>query len=645
MRLKVIFGVCLLFLETNAIVKKEPSKIDSLRQALLEQGDDLHPDYLQNNGSVYNLVKVFKVFGDKADNAFPSLPEQHLDTLNSVWLWARTQIEMRRINALYMKFRQMQLDITDKNGIFPTQAWVDFAKTVIHDPNLSIPRALEHIADYIVNQNLFVSAYQEASSQICNLNQSPQQLLYNLYNTIALTEIKGYTMMQFSLTLLKLYENGSFTEEMEQLKREYAVRTSETLRAVKTAMAFAPRDLWKCDPAVYKSEETYTELKQLFQGYIVNEVDLNDAKTCKENCGYYTFAKQEGCYQNQFCSQQKRCNGKIRNCQYVDSDMWICPSIKNSSRRYEYIEYENGQMFGRKNSCPAGTTKVDSWWRWLFWHCSYCFCYCDDHNTNSDRYFNLRNVLSDIGSNKVVIGVRLKKVNKIIHIQIKEGKLLPHGTIDPESISWKPIEDYTILDRNVKDGTDYHTITWDKRAVDLDDLVPPPDHLLTGLRFKLLGVHLNLEIHATPFNFTAGTLMKEKSQWYANDNTDANEGFNEHIPVVEKRTELMLEKPDIPSRLQSRAVPDSRSNQYLHFAPTDLEKDAGQSTIPFLDIQSIEPKPPVPIAGAGIFHKGQKGSGGFVALKLITYNFSRHLQVDLSPPKPVIGLSNEITSS
>lgn len=54
----------------------------------------------------------------------------------------------------------MQLDITDKNGIFPTQEWVDFAKTVIHDPNLSIPRALEHIADYIVNQNLFVSAYQ-----------------------------------------------------------------------------------------------------------------------------------------------------------------------------------------------------------------------------------------------------------------------------------------------------------------------------------------------------------------------------------------------------------------------------------------------------------------------------------------------------
>lgn len=109
--------------------------------------------------------------------------------------------------------------------------------------------------------------------------------------------------------------------------------------------------------------------------------------------------------------------------------------------------------------------------------------------------------------------------------------------------------------------------------------------------------------------------------------------------------ELKLEKPDIPIRAESRAIPDSRSNQFLHFQPTDLEKDAGQTTIPFLDIQPIVPKPPVPLAGAGIFHKGQTGSGGFIALKLITYNFSRHLEIDLSPSKPVIGLSNEITAS
>ncbi|XP_043462570.1 uncharacterized protein LOC122498746 isoform X1 [Leptopilina heterotoma] len=556
-----------------------------------------------------------------------------------------------QVDNLYQTF----LNYVEYRSKFETYTLQDFSRTILSHRLGDLRDVIKSIHSQVVPQDydifqqsiltILSNRMKESSAQICNLHQSPQQLLYNLYNTITLTEIKGFTMMQFSLKLLRLYQNGSFIQEENQLKREYQDRITETLRAVKTAMAFAPRDLWKCDPAIHKSDETYTELKQLFQGYIVNEVDLNDITTCRENCGYYSVAKQQSCYKNQFCSQQRRCNGKIVHCQYVDSDMWICPSAKNSTRRYEYIEYENGLVYGKKDKCFAGTTKVDSWWRWLFWHCSYCFCYCDDHNSNSDRYFNLREVVSDIVNNKVVTGIRLQKVNKIIHIQIQEGTLRAQGNIDPESISWKDIDDYTILDRNVRNGIDYHTISWERRGVDLDDLVPPADHLLTGLKFKLLGSNLNLEIRATPFNFTTGSLMKEKSRWYANDNTDANEGFNEHITVAGKRTELKLEKPDIPIRAESRAVPDSRSNQFLHFQPTDLEKDAGQTTIPFLDIQPIVPKPPVPLAGAGIFHKGQTGSGGFVALKLITYNFSRHLEIDLSPSKPVIGLSNEITAS
>lgn len=45
---------------------------------------------------------------------------------------------------------------------------------------------------------------------LCNTKQSPQQVLYNLYNAIALTELKGYSMIQFSYMLLKLYDRGNF---------------------------------------------------------------------------------------------------------------------------------------------------------------------------------------------------------------------------------------------------------------------------------------------------------------------------------------------------------------------------------------------------------------------------------------------------
>ncbi|XP_018403320.1 PREDICTED: uncharacterized protein LOC108780187 isoform X1 [Cyphomyrmex costatus] len=545
-----------------------------------------------------------------------------------------------QVQELYTLF-EMYADNPEK---YEKYTMLQFAKTCVSPRLGELPDVLKSIHRLMVpseqqvyNRSILVllaNQMQEASNQMCNEMQSPQQLLYNLYNAVALTEIKGYTMIQFSYMLLRLYNEGNnFSEEIQTLKHQYAIRTSETLRAVKTAMAYAPRSLWRCDPRVHKLGETYTELKQLFQGYIVNEVDLNTEGTCKENCGYYGYTKVYGCYQNQFCSKQRQCNGKILHCEYIDSDMWICPADRNSTRRYEYIEYENGLHYGNIKTCSAGTTKVDSWWRWLFWHCSYCFCYCDDQNSNSDRYFSLRSVMSDISNNKVITGIRLRKINRIIHIQIQEGQLLPRGGINTSTIEWQPVDAFSIMDSHIKNGVDYHTIVWEKRALDLDDLLAAPDHLLTGVRFRMVGSRLNLEIMITPFNFTSGSLIQpeEKSFWHSNDVTD--------------RTELKYIDPDIPIRNFVPNEPDSEENQYLNFAPSDRQKDAAQSTIPFLDVQPVIPNPSVPLAGASIFHKGRKGSGGFVALKLTTYDFAPHLQVDLPPAPPVLETPNEIKAT
>ena len=97
----------------------------------------------------------------------------------------------------------------------------------------------------------------------------------------------------------------------------------------------------------------------------------------------------------------------------------------------------------------------------------------------------------------------------------------------------------------------------------------------------------------------------------------------------------------MPTRLKTPARPDSKSNQYLNFGPTDLIKDAAQTTIPFLDIQPVVTNPPFPLSGAGIFHKGSDESGGFVALRVITYDFSNHLNIDVPPP---VNSVNETTA-
>ena len=96
----------------------------------------------------------------------------------------------------------------------------------------------------------------------------------------------------------------------------------------------------------------------------------------------------------------------------------------------------------------------------------------------------------------------------------------------------------------------------------------------------------------------------------------------------------------MPTHVSETALPDSKPNQYVKFGTTDFEKDVGQSTIPFLDIQPVATNPSFPLSGAGIFHKGSKGSGGFVAVRIKTYDFSNHLDID-ELPLPVIGVNEK----
>lgn len=247
--------------------------------------------------------------------------------------------------------------------------------------------------DYICN-------FQVSADEMCHTKQSAQQFVYSLYTDIALTELKGYTMMEFSWMMLRVYGRGNFSQEAELMRRDYEKRTERTLKLLKEVMRRSDRIVWRCDPEHFVLNKTYDEVTRLLQGYIENEVDLNADETCRETCSFYQSTRSEGCFKEYFCARQPKCTGRLYNCQFVDSDMWVCPAARNSTRRYEYIEYENGRVLGRRQRCVRGTTKVDSWWRYLFWHCSYCFCLCDEQGLKSDRFFNLRESVADVKKNK-----------------------------------------------------------------------------------------------------------------------------------------------------------------------------------------------------------------------------------------------------
>ncbi|XP_052901169.1 uncharacterized protein LOC128307398 isoform X1 [Anopheles moucheti] len=494
---------------------------------------------------------------------------------------------------------------------------IDLAETILFDKHQPIPQQLEEIYNIMVRQAIYYRASMMASSVTCSYGLSSQQMIYLLYKSIAMTELKGYIMMQFSYMLLKTQGKGNFTTESKERRNELRTRLARTQQLLQSVMRQISSEYWRCDPerGSHRENTTYVQFTRLLQGYVENEVDMNAEETCRESCAYYQYGhEQHHCYKELYCSKQQKCAGRIYDCEYIDSDMWICPAALGSQRRYEYIEFENGEVRGRKQHCPRGTSKVDSWWRWLFWHCSYCFCLCDDAGRHSDRYISLRESVADISRNRVVTGLRFVKRRQMMHLIVQQGMLLPGGEIDNSTLEWVVANPFSHTDKGVRDGQDYHTLSYDRRAVDLDDVHVHPGYVLTGVRFRMLGAHLNLEIRMTEMNFTSGSLIdSNKSIWIGNDET--------------VRTEIPLRYMDVPTLAPAKSIPTSTSGQYLRLGASGGRADAAQTTIPFLDAQPVVPVLPIPLAGAGLMHKSIPKYGGFIAPRVFTYDFGPHIQV------------------
>lgn len=133
--------------------------------------------------------------------------------------------------------------------------------------------------------------------------------------------------MQFSWMMLRAFNKGNFSEEAESMRKDYEQRTETTIRLLQKVINRSERYVWKCDPSDHVKGKTYDEVTRLLQGYVENEVDMNSEGTCRETCAFYEVTKSHGCFKELFCSRQPKCSGKLLDCQYVDSDMSICPSV------------------------------------------------------------------------------------------------------------------------------------------------------------------------------------------------------------------------------------------------------------------------------------------------------------------------------
>ena len=147
--------------------KRDVIDVDRLRYDLLQLKDVFKNTGRSDNGpgegTYLRLIQFYEDFGAELDTA-PATKSKHLlSSLNSLWLWARVQAETRSIDGLYATFRQRLHDTNEKRLPFNFEEWTHFAETILKDPNVAVPSAMDRITDIIVQQNLFISAYQVGS--------------------------------------------------------------------------------------------------------------------------------------------------------------------------------------------------------------------------------------------------------------------------------------------------------------------------------------------------------------------------------------------------------------------------------------------------------------------------------------------------
>lgn len=82
-----------------------------------------------------------------------------------------------------------------------------------------------------------------------------------------------------------------------------------------------------------------------------------------------------------------------------------------------------------------------------------------------------------------------------------------------------------------------------------------------------------------------------------------------------------LDVPDNPNKKYINNDELDEGNGVLNLTQTDIDLDFGQNILPFVDIQPVETSPPTPLSGVGLFRRSSAGSGGYLAIKLITFDF------------------------
>lgn len=79
---------------------------------------------------------------------------------------------------------------------------------------------------------------------------------------------------------------------------------------------------------------------------------MNELKSCRQNCAAYGVTESKSCYKDLLCAKQRKCEGRLFDCQFYHADAWVCMS-QDPGRMYEWVEYEDGRVLGKMDQCVS----------------------------------------------------------------------------------------------------------------------------------------------------------------------------------------------------------------------------------------------------------------------------------------------------
>ncbi|XP_044574928.1 uncharacterized protein LOC123258780 [Cotesia glomerata] len=484
----------------------------------------------------------------------------------------------------------------------------------------------------------------------CRRVSSFHQGLYNVYRQVVFNSFLEFSVKYFASMGVIVCDRQSYQEELKLMEENLSDSLKTIMELTREILNNTTYYMYPCDPSYFENlmtEETNLELEKMVQTVIIAEKDLSTTHSCSHNCNLNlikdTINKTE-CYE-------------FLDCQYSTPGYKIT-ELTNSSRRYGYftgIDGRDKKQYGDPDrhfynrEQPLDVSSSYNWGTMRF--CDYCICTCAIKPSRSPHVItavSFREQVSDIESNKFVAGLKFVKKDGMIHIQIAESEVLPHGHVGYDM--WKPLEEFTynettekyyVLKNNESQiplelGVDYAR----PHKMNLNNVMAPKKHVITGVRWRFAGDSLEfpkrkqgpieLQVRVTSLDFPRGKLINlDQSSWISPQEQVLKDELILENPDNSRYTDQSMftfERQIYPQDGELKIHSTITSNKFVKFRASDLKKDAGQSTVPFFDGRGTTMRRSL-LGGVGLVHRAPPGFGGHLAFKIFDFDMSPYFNV------------------